>query len=154
MAETSTPAPSTLRRDSFRPRTASTASTTTLLTALNLLVIALAALKKTGENPSHATTPARAATIQRVVDFIRDAWTEETFHAELAKAEARLPVHGGVEAAGTFVGLWVSEAVRVLDEGGLERDAEDLREIAGGLSGPGARATGEGRVESEGQDRR
>ena len=69
----------------------------------------------------------------------------------------------GIES---FVGMWLSEAVRVLREGGLKGDAEDLEGVAMGLRGVGVQASGgglgerrdpkawEGQVKGEGEGSR
>lgn len=139
------PTSPTLRRDSLRPRQSSTATTTTsLLKALNLLTLSLAAIKNAGETSSSAATPARAAAIARMTVFIRDAWTQQTLDAELAKADAQLPWHGACDAAVMCVGLWVQGAVKVLRDGGCECDAEDLVKAVEGLEGAAAEGRGGG----------
>lgn len=149
-ASPTAPSSPDLRRDSVRPRLKSTDAndpTPTTISApltksLSLILLALTALRNTGETPTRARNPARAAALTRLVRFVRDAWTEEKFSAEVRNAEARLPVHGALDTAAGFAGLWLFSAIKGLRDAGLQVDARDLEEACRGLEGERAEAMG------------
>lgn len=86
---------STLRKDSFRPRTTSTTSSRTLLTALNLVALTLAAFKTCPNEELRQKA-------QRLRLFALGAWTEETLDRQIEGAGEKVPAG---EGASLTVGL-------------------------------------------------